>query len=206
MAATLSPTCATWAVAASTAPGEDESGDQFVVAGLGGSTLVAVIDALGLGLQAAAAAGVAASALAWKGLPEGIESIVRLCHEKMRNTRGATMGLAILDWGASRMHWLGIGNITGLLLRRRGEATRPLELLAKAGVIGDRIPRLGPIEIEIGDGDLLVIATDGVRTDFTKLLPRAMEPQALADLILKQYGKGSDDALVLVVRCEAAKP
>jgi phosphoserine phosphatase RsbX len=196
---------ATWGVATATAPGESESGDRYVVAGMGSSTLVAVIDALGHGHQAAVAAGVAAEALAWDGRPEGIERLAQTCHDRMRVTRGATLGLAVLDWARARMHWIGVGNITGLLQRRGQTPMRPLPLLAKAGVIGDRIPRLRPSEFDIGIGDQLVIATDGVHEDFGRLLSSTMAPQALADVILKRYAKGVDDALVLVVRCDGTE-
>ena len=52
-----------WAVAGQPLPGEDESGDGWVVADTGGATLVGVIDGLGHGHLAAVAAGQAASVL-----------------------------------------------------------------------------------------------------------------------------------------------
>src|SRR5438552_424629 len=64
-------------------------------------------------------------------------------------------------------------------------------------------------EMESGDlhlvkrvarGDLLIFATDGIRGGFTEGLPTDATPQQLADEILARYGKGTDDALVLVAR------
>ena len=50
-------------------------------------------------------------------------------------------------------------------------------------------------------GDTLILATDGIRSDFLgALLPQGDPPQALADHILARWSKQTDDALVLVVR------
>jgi hypothetical protein len=49
--------------------------------------------------------------------------------------------------------------------------------------------------------DTVVLATDGIRPEFSDDLVPGQEPQAMADQILSRYRKGTDDALVLVVRC-----
>jgi hypothetical protein len=55
-------------------------------------------------------------------------------------------------------------------------------------------------------GDTLVFATDGVRREFTQRLALGDGPQQLADRILGQYAKGTDDALVLVARYVGEAP
>ena len=52
-------------------------------------------------------------------------------------------------------------------------------------------------------GDLLVVATDGVRSDFADDL-RPGAPQVVADQVLARFGKTSDDALVLAARLGSA--
>ena len=49
-------------------------------------------------------------------------------------------------------------------------------------------------------GDTLILATDGVRSDFLDASLPYQEPQALADHVLGRFGTQTDDALVLVVR------
>jgi phosphoserine phosphatase RsbX len=49
-------------------------------------------------------------------------------------------------------------------------------------------------------GDLLILATDGVRTGFTSQVRLSDPPQQVADDILARHGKSTDDALVLVAR------
>jgi phosphoserine phosphatase RsbX len=48
--------------------------------------------------------------------------------------------------------------------------------------------------------DILILATDGIRSDFTHAVDLERPPQAIADAVFVQCSKPSDDALVLVVR------
>jgi hypothetical protein len=52
-------------------------------------------------------------------------------------------------------------------------------------------------------GDLLVLATDGIRAGFAQGLALGDPPQQIADGILARHLKGNDDALVLVARIMA---
>jgi hypothetical protein len=54
--------------------------------------------------------------------------------------------------------------------------------------------------LPIAKGDTLVFVTDGIRGEFVEGLSSLESPQRAADKILKQYGRGNDDALVLVAR------
>jgi len=66
----------------------------------------------------------------------------------------------------------------------------------------------------VGHADLLIFATDGLRSSFmhdpqlqNPLLRQAQDgPQQLADALLTRYGKATDDALVLVARYRGATP
>ncbi len=102
----------------------------------------------------------------------------------------------------STMTWLGVGNIEGVLLRRRYNAqTRERETLVQMpGVLGDRLPRLIPSVLKVSPGDILILATDGVRVAFAEGASLRESPQHIADSILARYAKGTDDALVVVAR------
>ena len=62
----------------------------------------------------------------------------------------------------------------------------------------DRIWR--SLFVPVAPGDILIFATDGIRSDFSEGLTGSEVPQRTADRILAQYGKHTDDALVLVAR------
>ena len=49
-------------------------------------------------------------------------------------------------------------------------------------------------------GDILILATDGIRSDFARDVIVTDPVQRIADRILAEHRKGTDDALVLVSR------
>ena len=188
-----------WGVAHLAAPGEVESGDRHVVRTFPDGALIAALDGLGHGAQAAAAARIATVVL--EAHPrESVISLARRCHEALTQARGVTMSLASFNAQDGTMTWLGVGNVEGLLIRgHSGSAPTRESLLLRGGVVGYQLPHLYATVIPVASGDLLVFATDGIRQDFGEHLSTADAPQHVADRILAKCGKGTDDALVLVV-------
>lgn len=190
-------------MAAAALPGQQETGDHAVVCPLPEGVVVAAVDGLGHGEEAAAAARAAIGVV--RHYPdEHILSLVRLCHQALRSTRGATMGLASFDGPQGVMTWIGIGNIEGVLQRGDGEPRQLL--LQRSGVVGGQLPPLQAAVLPIQAGDTLVFATDGIKGDFAHLISILDSPQAMAERILARCAKGNDDALVLVVRYLGWKP
>jgi phosphoserine phosphatase RsbX len=197
---TLSPISVDWGVAALPLDGQPESGDRYVVEFFPGGALLAVIDGLGHGREAAAAA--TAAELILRNEPrEPVISLVRRCHERLRQTRGVVMSLVSFDSSHGLMTWLGVGNARGILLRSgsAGNQSRD-ELLLRAGVVGGQIPALQAAVIPIACGDTLFLVTDGISGQFAQDLVRSEAPQRTAELILSKHAKRDDDALVLVAR------
>jgi phosphoserine phosphatase RsbX len=187
-----------WAVATLALEGEEESGDLHVVRPYDGGALVAAIDGLGHGPEAAVAARRAAEALE-EHHREPVGTLLERCHENLRGTRGAVITLA--SFADGRMAWAGVGNIEGTLLRADPEEERPREsVLLAGGVPGHQLPSLRVNELPVSPGDLLVMSTDGVRGGYIDLITVSDPPQKLADRLLEAFGKGTDDALVLVAR------
>jgi hypothetical protein len=201
MDAAMNATILDWGVASQPLPGETESGDRCVVEIFDTGALAVVIDALGHGPEAAHAADVATRVLKQNAREEPGE-LLHLCHEQMRDTRGAAISLASLDWSRRTMTWLGIGNVAGVLVNAASENNpRVKQLVVHGGVVGYQLPDLRPLEVQVAPGDVLILATDGIRADFTKILPLAVNAQLLADRILDGYATRNDDALVLVFHC-----
>jgi negative regulator of sigma-B (phosphoserine phosphatase) len=198
MEAAMNATTVEWGVAALPFAGESESGDEYVVKAFDSGALVAVIDALGHGPEAAYTAGVAQEVLE-QHASEKPSAILLRCHEEMRDTRGAAISVASFDWSRRIMTWLGIGNVSGVLVRADSEVKpRIKQMVVHGGVVGYQLPEPHPITVQITPGDTLILATDGVRREFAEMLPSAMNPQVLADKILGAHATGSDDSLVLV--------
>jgi phosphoserine phosphatase RsbX len=178
----------------------DRSGDAHVVAAFPGGTLVAVIDGLGHGPEAADAADAAARVLlAFPGEP--VSALVERCHEALRRTRGAVLSVASFDARTSAMTWAGVGNVEGILVRA-DQAAQPAResIMQRGGVVGYQLPTLRPAALRVTYGDTLVLATDGIRSGFVVDLAITSSPRALAQTIFERHARGTDDALVLVAR------
>jgi len=187
-------------MAKSILPGQGESGDRHLVCCGGHGILIAAIDGIGHGEEAANAAEAAMAIL--KASPEEpVISLVERCHEGLRSTRGAVLSLASIDPKHGLMTWLGVGNVQGVLMRAGAQKGSGEEvLLLRGGVVGAQLPALQAAVLPIRRGDTLVFVTDGIRGEFVEGLSALESPQRAADKILKQHGRGNDDALVLVVR------
>ncbi len=189
-----------WGAAALPLKGQSESGDRCVVQSFPGGILLAVIDGLGHGYEAAVVANLAESILRTQA-HEPVISLARRCHESLRSTRGVVMSLVSFNITHGLMTWLGIGNVRGIL-RRSGNSSNLTreELLLRAGLIGGHIPPLQAAVIPVSEGDTLFLATDGIRGEFAQERATSEISQHTAEAILSRYATGDDDALVLVAR------
>ena len=195
-----------YGVAKSILPGQSESGDLYLVRCTQDGILIAAVDGVGHGAQAASVANTALSVLR-EGLGEPIISLVEQCHQKLHRTRGVVLSLASIDPEKGMLTWLGIGNVQGVLMR--GSATRcPVQetLLLRGGVVGAQLPPLQATVLPIARGDTLYFTTDGVRGEFAESLSSKENPQRAADRILEQFHNGIDDGLVLVARFTGIHP
>jgi len=191
-----------WGVATLALPGEVQSGDLHLVKPVGTGVLVAVVDGLGHGAEAATAARTAVAALE-RHATESPLPLIERCHRALKGTRGVVMSVAMFARPEQSMTWLGVGNVEGLLLYGDGVArsgSPRASLVTRGGIVGSELPRLHPVVLPITPGDTLIFATDGIREGFGEGLPPEATPQQLADQILARHGKGTDDALVLVAR------
>src|SRR5260221_2412395 len=165
---TLEPSTIEWGVASRALAGQPSSGDLNVVKSFPNGVLVAALDGIGHGEEAASAALVAKTIL--EAHPE--ESVIELigrCHEGLRATRGVAMSVASFNLSEALITWVGVGNVEGVLLRR-GLAGAPAEesLLLRAGVVGAQLPALQAAVLPVSAGDTLILATDGISRDFTR--------------------------------------
>jgi serine/threonine protein phosphatase PrpC len=170
------------------------------------SVLVAVVDGLGHGAEAAAAAKIAVDQL--EGYAhEGIIPLVNRCHIELKRTRGVVMSLASFNGQDNTMTWLSVGDVEGMLLHADAKANPRREaVMQRAGVVGYQLPSLSTMVISVTPGDTLIFATDGVNNKFAEGLMLSASPQKIAEHILTKFNKGTDDALVLVARYYGRMP
>ena len=178
--------------------GEECSGDLAVFVPTAAGGLVALIDGLGHGPEAADAAELCADVVRTNA-EAGAQELMQICHEALLQTRGAVMTVAWFDLERSELSWAGVGNVDARLVRS-GPELREEVALVFGGVLGYRMPRVRPATMPLARGDLLVMITDGIDPAISPALAGGGAAQALAGRILDSHGKGSDDALAMVIR------
>lgn len=193
-------------VTAYTLPGQSESGDLHVFEPYPGGVLLAAVDGIGHGTEAAVAARAATEVLARRPR-DSVLSLIRECHKMLTATRGAAMSLASISGTDRTLTWLGVGNVEGVLVRTDKGISPPFEsLLLRAGTVGGRLPSLSAAILPLYPGDILVFATDGVDAGFVVNVVPGASAQATAERILTEHRRGTDDALVLVARYVGSAP
>jgi phosphoserine phosphatase RsbX len=195
-----------WGIATRCRLGEAMSGDLAVVSRLPQGALVAGIDGVGHGSEAARAARTAAAAIR-EDPDHDLVRLVQRCHSALRGTRGAAISLALVSTSGSRMTWLGVGNVEGRVLSGDPGAARQKSSLALGrGVLGHELPAMQAAAITMRPGDVLLLATDGVDPRFADSLELSGSSQTISDRILSDHWRPSDDALVIVVRYLGVRP
>jgi hypothetical protein len=191
-----------WAVEARPLAGQNRSGDAHVVTPFPDGMLIGVIDGLGHGDDAAFAADRAVGVLG-ADADQPVEQLVKRCHQALRGTRGAVMTLASIRLSQRTMSWIGVGNVEAVLVRR-GEVLGNHHVVSRGGIVGYSLPPLLSSVTDLEPSDVLILATDGIRTSFTGVSPKDDAPQTIAASILESHGIATDDALVLVARVAEA--
>ena len=179
-------------------PDELRNGDAYFVRRRGRRMLCAVVDGLGHGSGAHEAARVALEALAeWRGEP--LDELFHATHAALRATRGAVLGACVVDSAQEAFYYAGVGNID---VRVFG-APEPARPISANGTLGLRFERARVWSYKWAEGTTIVLATDGVSTkwdaqDYPALLQHS--PQLLAGVLMRDYGRDTDDATILVAR------
>jgi negative regulator of sigma-B (phosphoserine phosphatase) len=195
-----------WSVATRCRRGEATSGDLAVVELLPEGALVAAIDGLGHGSEAARAAHLAGDVVRERPSRD-LVGLAERCHGALRDTRCAAFSLAFISPAEGTMTWLGVGNVEGRVLKAGPSAMRPKGTLALgSGIPGHELPRMSTTTLDVQPGDLLVLATDGIEAAFGDSLDVSGSPRAIAERILAAHRKPTDDALVVAVRYLGTRP
>ncbi len=195
-----------WGVAMRTRRGEATSGDLGVVTLLREGVLVAGIDGLGHGDEAARAARKAA-AVVHESPSQDLALLVRRCHDALKGTRGAAISLAFVSPSEGGVTWLGVGNVEGRVLSGDPSAPKPKGSLPLGnGVPGHELPPVRATRLDLRAGDVIVLATDGVASAFADSLDVSGSTQAISERILADHWRPLDDALVVAVRYLGVRP
>ena len=128
-----------------------------------------------------------------------LEELLRTAHQRACGSRGAAIGLALVDSHRRELWFSGIGNTRILEFRSRGWTG-----VSRDGQLGDRFPTPIVQRFPLEDGDTVVQCSDGLRESQVRQLRQSSDPAlplpALADLLMRQALR-TDDVSVLLLRC-----
>jgi hypothetical protein len=128
------------------------------------------------------------------------------------------MGVAVIEKEAGTLTYAGIGNTRAMIVREPvlSEAEGPRSELAEGacpvvrmssnyGIVGGGYRKLSPETVPLTPGDLVILYTDGVPEMIDVLgYDDALSADVgrLAERIIQDWGRETDDAAVLVFRKE----
>jgi anti-sigma regulatory factor (Ser/Thr protein kinase) len=179
-------------------PQETSNGDAYFIRSRGERTLYAVIDGLGHGEGARRASEVAIASLEeWRGEP--LDHVLHSAHDALRATRGAVMSVVVIDAEAQSFQYAGVGNV---MVRVYGAPERITPISAN-GTLGARLGQVRVSTHRWAAGATCVMASDGLSATWEmEAYPGLLNhsPQLLAGVLMRDYGRNTDDATVLVIR------
>lgn len=181
--------------------GESVAGDAWSVDTSSGRCRLLVVDGLGHGPDAAAAAQTALRATAANPTLEPAAALEYL-HDALHSTRGAAGAMASVTPHANTGVFAGVGNI-GCFVRTPG-GTR--SLASYNGTLGHQMRKVRAFNFEFPRHALLFMHSDGIggrwRLDQYPGL-ESHHPAVIAATVYRDHARARDDATVVVLRNEA---
>jgi phosphoserine phosphatase RsbX len=175
--------------------GEVACGDGFLVLD-GPITLVALVDGLGHGPRAREAA-MRFLELAEQQRLLSPQKIFEAGCSALSGTRGVAAMVAKLDCVAGTIDVSGVGNI-----ELRSISRVPITPISTPGIVGRPVRTIREYRYPLSSGDLLVLSSDGISRRAEIARYASLEPEAMAQAWLQEYGSAHDDVTCLVVRME----
>ena len=179
--------------------GEEACGDTWAIRRHGGSALVMVADGLGHGPDAARAAKMAVEVLT-KARDLAPGALLDNVHRGIASTRGAAVGLTLVQPRRSAATFAGVGNIAGTIAAR-GEANR--HLVSRGGIAGHNLISVRETVVTYSPGALLLMHSDGLGTGWDLSSYPGLaghHPAVIAGVLWRDHARTRDDVTILVVR------
>lgn len=180
--------------------GEVECGDGWDAYVDDAGVALIVIDGLGHGPAAAQAAAAVIGAFRHRPVDAPSELLAR-GDRAARATRGAAATAVRYDRATRAVTIAGVGNVAAFLLG--GARLRPL--VVQHGTLGQAVPTLREERYPMPDDGLVVVCSDGLRSRITFDDHPGLEARAaatIAAVLWRDFGRGRDDATVVVLRPE----
>jgi len=175
--------------------GEVSCGDTAVVVRGERATVVALIDALGHGPEAALTADVGRQWLTWADPDAGAAKLMWGLHGALLGTRGAAATVCTI--AGSRVEVAAVGNVG---IRAFGSR---VAAFASPGILGVRVRAVRTTVSAIDTPTRIVLFSDGITDQLDPMQVRALDAKPACRSLLERYGRDTDDASLVVVDLDA---
>ena len=187
-----------WGVFSKPVHGEIENGDAWQVGIDAERVRFFVVDGLGHGPTAAAAAATAVRSF-HNHQNHGPQPFLEAAHRDLSGTRGAAAALLQLDPASGAIGYAGIGNIAACLIGSQGQRG----LISHNGTLGANVRKVQAFDYAWPEGAVLVMHSDGIKSrwslaDYPGLMTR--HPAVIAATLARDFSRGNDDLTVLVAK------
>jgi hypothetical protein len=179
--------------------GETVCGDSHLIKRGKHIAVFALADGLGHGRQANEASKTATSYIE-SNHEMDLALMVEECHNLMRKTRGAVIGISRINLVRESLEFVGIGNV-GF----KSVSKNRIVPISMNGILGYNVRKIKKFEYRVSEGDIFALFSDGVSYKFDLGEYVRYEPQRAAELILEDWGKKNDDASILVAKYKSWK-
>jgi serine/threonine protein phosphatase PrpC len=173
--------------------GERVCGDRVELITDETHSLIAVIDGLGHGPQAAEAS-LAAAEYIRAHASRPLDEVLRGCDRAIRHTRGVAATVIRIDHTTLVLEHAGVGNVD-----LASTARQRVRAISEPGVIGGRTRKVLASQHQLERGDLLILHSDGISRRLVIDEVRRGTAQKTAEAIMDAYGKDHDDVSCAVV-------
>jgi anti-sigma regulatory factor (Ser/Thr protein kinase) len=179
--------------------GQAASGDSWASVESGDQLTVLVADGLGHGMEANLASSQAVRML--RENPDlAPQALLERCHLALRSTRGAAIAVARIDRAHEKLTFAGVGNVSAKIYC--GERSCQ-HLVSVNGTAGHHTEKLREFSYAWPNDGLLQLYSDGLSTGAgVETYPglAARDPALIAGVLFRDFGRGRDDATVVVAK------
>jgi len=179
-------------------PGEEVAGDAWLLREAKGRLVVLLVDGLGHGPDAAAAAATARK-FVWDHWDDEPAELVEGMHQALKSTRGAAAAVVALKPATHVGAYCGVGNIACSV--HAAGASR--SLVSHNGTLGYNMRKIQEFPFPFPAGALLIAHSDGIGTRWDLGAYPGLEsrsPALIAAALYRDHERGRDDATVAVLR------
>ncbi len=180
-------------------PGEQVCGDNWSFSQTQAGPTLLLADGAGHGVEAARAAEAADPDVCRPMPTVHVRKSLSALHRALGATRGAAVAVARIDMAARTVRFVGVGNISAILVHSGGAR----HMVSHNGTAGHVAPRIREFTYEFDAEPLVILHSDGLATRWDIAAYPGLtvqHPSLVAGVLLRDHRRGRDDASVVAMR------